>query len=227
MESIVVVNNIGYWTAFIAGFLSFFTPCILPIIPGFVAYFLASKNKNIKHSLINSLSFILGLSTVFINMGFLSGYIGGFLVDNKIYLNIAGGSIIILFGLYTMKVIDIPFLGKMSISSTLTSKKNFLSSFVLGLIFSLVWSPCLSPTLGTILILSSQSGQVVKGGVLLTIYSIGFGIPFVLSALLLERFAGVFDKVQKLQKKMELITGITLIVVGIFMITGLLDKVFS
>jgi cytochrome c-type biogenesis protein len=125
-----------------------------------------------------------------------------------------------------MKIIDIPFLNSMSMSSSAKSKKTFLSTFLLGLIFSIVWSPCLSPTLGTILLISSQTGNGIKGGILLTFYSVGFAIPFLLSAVLIERFSSHIAKIQKYQKTIEIITGIILIAIGILMVTNLFDKIF-
>ncbi len=222
----LVSTNISNLTAFVGGFLSFFSPCILPIIPGFVAYFIVPEEKKISSSLINAIAFVLGLSFVFVNLGVLSGYLGGFLTSKKIYLNIIGGTMVILFGLYIMKIIDIPFLNSMSISPTTKSKKTFLSTFLLGLIFSIVWSPCLSPTLGTILLISSQTGRGIQGGILLTFYSIGFAIPFLLSAILIERFSSHIAKIQKYQKTIEIITGIILIVIGVLMVTNLFDKIF-
>ncbi len=222
--NLFATSNIGNLTAFTAGILSFFTPCILPIIPGFIAYFISGEENHFIKSLLNSIFFVLGLSFVFINMGFLSGYFGSFLTDNRIYINIIGGIIVIIFGLYIMEVIKIPFLGKMSVSTSIKNKKNIFSSFILGLIFSLVWSPCLSPTLGTILVISSQSANASRGAFLLGLYSSGFAIPFILSAILLERFSLIFKKIEKHQKRIEQITGIILIIIGVIMIFGIMDK---
>ncbi len=221
--------NVGFvsvdiWTALVAGVATFFTPCILPVIPGFIAYFIADKENNLFRTTLNAVGFVVGLSFVFINMGVLSAYLGGFIEGNKGLVNVVSGLIVIAFGIHIAGIVKIPFVGKMGFNINVSSgKRGFIRALVLGLAFSVVWSPCLSPTLGAILIIASKSAEIWKGAELLLFYSVGMGIMFVATAMATRRLLWVISKMQRYQRGIEIATGVLLVVMGVIIACGKFD----
>ncbi len=214
---------------FIAGIVSFFSPCILPIIPVFISTLLTNPDDkpimigklrlNLK-ALLRVSMFVLGLSTIFVILGFAFGAIGRFLNTNEDTLLIVSGIIVILFGIYQTGIIKIPFLMKEKKVSAGKSRKGLLGAFILGLTFSLGWTPCIGPILAAVLALTASQGGVLTGGMYMAVYSLGMLIPFLIitifSDLLISKIRGIY----KHMNKIKIAGGIILIIMGILLLTN-------
>lgn len=214
----------------IAGVLSFFSPCIIPLLPVYVGYLSAEaggidktkENKINKRLVYQTLIFVLGLSTSFIILGIGAGAIGS-LINSRI-TNIISGVIVIILGLYHVGLFNIPFLlREKKITIKHSRKGGVIGAYLLGLTFSLGWTPCIGPVLGTVIGLASYKGQVLYGGLLMAVYSVGLAIPFVLISL----FAGIFlkhvKKVYKYLPIVRIVGGVLIILMGIMLLTGRLN----
>ena len=207
-----------YVFTFIEGFASFISPCILPMIPIYISYFIGEDNKKVSKAVINAIGFVLGFTTVFILLSILASSFGGIISNNIKYFKIVFGIIIILLGLNYMELIKIKFLNKIKTTNKNAKDLNFLKSFVFGMLFSISWTPCIGTFLASALLLISKNQDMVKGIILMLIYSIGLGIPFIISAALLEKLKEVFNFVKKHYNIIKKISGIILIIMGIYMI---------
>jgi len=214
--------------AFFAGFISFISPCVLPLIPGYVSFIcgttlneLDNKSKNFIFK--KSIFFSLGFSLVFISLGATATFIGSFLLQNSKILSIGSGVIIIFFGIYLLELIKINFLNKSFGNFNIKYSNNLLFPFIVGMGFGFGWTPCIGPILGSILAFASMEDSIYKGISLLSLYSLGLAIPFVLSSLLIKRFL-IFSKVaRKYLVNIKKISGIILIITGILIVTGKLQ----
>ncbi|MFH2034554.1 MAG: cytochrome c biogenesis protein CcdA [Candidatus Margulisiibacteriota bacterium] len=213
--------------AFFAGLLSFFSPCILPVIPSYIVYIAGVSLKDFegenkaeirKKTLINSLFFILGFSTIFILSGILAGALGHALFQFKDYLRIVGGVLIILFGLYLLGIVKIPLLDIEKRINLKSKPLGCLGSFLVGLTFASAWVPCVGPILGSILVLASSSQSVGWGGVLLISYSLGLAVPFLLTALAFNSALIFFKKIQQHMSLIMKISGIFIVIVGLLLL---------
>ena len=216
-----------YLITFLEGIISFISPCMLPLLPLYISYFTAdsdSDENNRKKVFFRALAFVAGFSTVFCVLGLFAGTLGAFLRKYKIILNIVCGVIVIVFGLSYLEIIPLPFFKGMRRSHKATS---VASAFVFGLIYAVSLSPCIGAFLGSALMLASTSGSVLKGVTLLFTYSLGMGIPFLLSAVLLDKLKNTFHAIKKHDKVINTVCGIFLIVTGVIMATGLMDKVLG
>lgn len=212
-----------YILAFLEGIITFISPCLLPMLPVYVSYFAGSNNKTTRKTLNNAIGFVCGFTTVFIALGALAGTIGSFLTKYQTAVNIVTGLIVIIFGLNFMGVL------KLNIFSGISKGKKdgelgFFSSYIFGLTFSISWTPCVGVFLGSALLLASQQGTVVSGIIMLVLYSLGLGIPFILSAVLIEKLKSTFNFIKKNYRIINIICGCLLVVVGILMMSGLLTK---
>jgi len=211
--------------SFIAGILSFFSPCILPLIPIYISYItgvsveeLQKGEKEIIKILSLTLSFIFGFTVVFVLMGASATAIGNLLLEKKDVLRIIGGAIIIIFGLHLTGILKIK---KLYTEKRITFKKKkigYLGAFLFGMAFSAGWTPCVGPVLSSILIIAANEKTVFRGMILLFFYSLGIGIPFIITSLLLHKLLGTLSKIKRHYKKIEIITGILLIILGILLI---------
>ncbi|MBR6632934.1 MAG: cytochrome c biogenesis protein CcdA [Clostridia bacterium] len=211
-----------YFITFLEGIITFISPCLLPMLPIYVSYFSAGGEKSSKKTLLNSVGFVLGFTVLFVSMGALAGTLGSFLTRYQRILNIVCGLVVIFFGLNFLGIFNINFAGKGN--SANTENLGFFSSFVFGLVFSVSWTPCVSAFLGSALMLASQRGHTLEGIYLLLLYSLGLGIPFVFSALLIDRLKSVFNTIKRYYKVINTVCGAFLVVIGILMATGLLGK---
>jgi cytochrome c-type biogenesis protein len=215
--------------AFAAGFLSFISPCVLPLVPSYITYITGvsfhdltdqEKRKKVKWTtLIHSCLFILGFSTVFILMGASASYLGQILSKYQTWIMKIGGILIILLGIHFILQI-FPFL---QIEKRFEMKRKplgYLGSFLVGIVFAAGWTPCIGPILSTILIYASTSQQMTTGIVLLASYSLGLGIPFLLASLAFNLFLSTFEKMRRYMKVIIFISGFFLIGVGILLLTG-------
>ena len=209
-----------YIISFFEGILTFISPCLLPMLPVYISYF-AGGEQNSKKTLSNALGFILGFTLLFTAMGALAGTLGSFLSKYQTVVNIVSGLIVIFFGLNFMGVIKLNlFKGSARMQ---TGQLGFFSSVLFGMVFSVGWTPCVGAFLGSALMLASQQGHVAEGTLMLLSYSLGLGIPFLLSAVLIDQLKGAFNFIKRHYTVINTICGGLLILIGILMATGVLN----
>ena len=212
-----------YLISFLEGIITFISPCLLPMIPIYVSYFAGGEQRNTKKTLTAALGFVLGFTLVFVTLGALAGSIGSFLNAHQQWVNVICGPVIIFFGLNFMGILHVQIF-RGSRRSVDTSNLGFFSAIVFGLVFSIGWTPCVGAFLGSALMLASQQGQVFVGIIMLLCYSLGLGIPFVLSAVLIDKLKSTFDWIKRNYKVINLISGSFLIFIGLAMATGFLGQ---
>lgn len=212
-----------YFISFLEGIITFISPCLLPMLPIYISYFAGGDTKNTKKTLTSALGFIFGFTIVFISLGALAGTLGNLLKEYQTVVNIISGLIVILFGMNYLGIFNLNiFQG--SRKSFNTDNMNFFSSILFGIIFSIGWTPCVGAFLGSALMMASQQGQTLTGMFMLLAYSLGLGIPFILSAVLIQKLKTTFDFIKRNYKIINTVSGILLIVVGVMMATGTLGK---
>ena len=208
-----------YVITFLEGFISFISPCMLPMLPVYISYFAGGADK--KHrTLLRSLAFVLGFSVVFILLGVFSGAIGRFLARYETIVNIICGGVVVIFGLSYLQIIPLRFLRGMQKRQEINS---IFSSFLFGVIYSVSLTPCVGAFLGSALMMASTSGSIATGALLLLSYSFGLGIPFLISAVLIDKLHTAFSFVKRNYRVINLVCGIFLIVIGILMMLGLMN----
>lgn len=211
-----------YFISFLEGIITFISPCLLPMIPLYISYFAGGKERNTKKTIKNALGFILGFTIVFVSMGALAGTFGNLLNEYKTVVDIITGLIVIFFGLNFLGVFKLNiFKGAKKVK---TDNLGFFSSMVFGIVFSIGWTPCVGAFLGSALMLAASQGHVVEGTVMLLLYSLGLGIPFFISAILIDKLRGAFAFIKKHYKIINTICGCLLVVIGVLMATGLFGK---
>lgn len=215
-----------YILSFLEGIITFISPCILPMIPVYISYF-ASGEENKKKTVANALGFVVGFTIVFVSLGAFAGILGGFLIKYKLVVNIITGLIVVIFGLNFMGVLKIGFLNKTKKADVEIKGSGLGASILFGIVFSIGWTPCVGAFLGSALMLASQQGTAIKGIIMLILYSVGLGIPFVISAVLIDRLKGLFDAIKKNYRIINLVSGGLLVVTGIMMMTGVFGYVVS
>lgn len=227
------ISGIGILAAFLAGAISFLSPCVLPLVPGYVSFIAGQPELRTTRqvgmraragALGLSTCFVLGFSTVFIALGAGASALGSLLLTWRTELNYLGGGIIILFGLVMLGVFRIPALSRDTrLNLNIPGGRPF-GAYVLGLAFAFGWTPCIGPILGAILTLSSTSGGMYDGIWLLAIYSAGLGVPFLLAALFTDAIAARIRGISKAGRWLYKGAGIAMIVMGIAVITGQLSR---
>lgn len=213
--------------ALMAGTISFLSPCVLPIVPPYLAYMsgvsmseLTDEKTARRKATIAALFFVLGLSTVFLFLGFTASLFGAFFLQNQdIFSKIAGG-VVFVFGLHFLGVLRIPFLDREARIETGETGGSAFGAYVLGLAFAFGWTPCIGPQLGAILSLAAGEASVARGTLLLGIYAAGLGIPFLLAAIFINRAMTVMNKLKRHMKLIEKIMGGLLLFVGTMLLTG-------
>mgnify|MGYP003292346009 CR=1 FL=1 len=212
-----------YFISFLEGIITFISPCLLPMLPIYISYFAGGEEQNTKRTFGNALGFVLGFTLVFMAMGALAGTVGSFLIKYQTIVNIVSGIIVILFGLNFLGILSLNLfrgIGK----NVDTDNMGFFSALIFGVVFSVGWTPCVGAFLGSALMLASTQAHMVKGIVLLLCYSLGLGIPFVMSAVLIDKLKGAFNFIKSNYIIINKICGIFLIVVGVCMATGILGR---
>ena len=211
-----------YVISFMEGILTFISPCLLPMLPVYLSYF-AGGEANSKKTLRNALGFILGFTILFTAMGALAGTVGSFFSRYQTAVNLVSGIIVIFFGLNFMGVIKLNlFRGGNRMQ---TGQLGFFSSLVFGMVFSVGWTPCVGAFLGSALMLASQQGHVLEGTLMLLSYSLGLGIPFFLSAVLIDQLKGTFNFIKRHYTLINYLCGGLLILIGVLMATGVLNAI--
>ncbi|MDO5643672.1 MAG: cytochrome c biogenesis protein CcdA [Paracoccus sp. (in: a-proteobacteria)] len=210
--------------ALIAGVLSFLSPCVLPVVPPYLAYMTGISVGGLKSgersAVPAALMFVLGLSTVFLAMGFTASSFGRAFAEYKDGLARIGGVLVIIMGLHFLHVFRIPMLNQEARLDAGDQGGSALGAYVLGLAFAFGWTPCIGPLLGSILTLSMNEGEVGRGTGLLGVYALGLGIPFLLSAIFVNRAIGLMNRVKPYLKTVERVMGALLVVIGVMLITG-------
>lgn len=204
---------------FIEGLISFISPCMLPMLPVYISFFAAGGEKN-RNVVLKSLFFVLGFTAVFVSLGVFAGFIGSFLVKFGAAINIICGIIVVIFGLSYLEIIHLPFFKGVS---GMRNVGSLFSAFLFGVIYSVSLTPCVGAFLGAALMQASNSGTALSGAVLLLFYSLGLGIPFVISALILDSLSGVFGFIKRNYRVINAVCGIFLIIVGVCMAFGVLS----
>jgi len=212
-----------YVIVFLEGIITFISPCLLPMLPIYISYFAGGGERSVKKSLIGAIGFVTGFTLIFVALGALAGTIGGLLSKYQTIVNLISGLIVILFGLNFLGVLNI-HLFRGSKRAVQTDNMGFFSSVLFGIIFSIGWTPCVGAFLGSALMLASQQGHVTEGMLMLLVYSLGLGIPFILSAVLIDYLKGTFDFIKRNYDVVNKISGGLLILIGILMATGLLGR---
>lgn len=226
------MENVSVLTAFFFGFLSFISPCVLPIVPGYLSFISGTSFDEMTGSdgrsevrrrvFINSIFFVLGFSLVFIALGASATFVGQLLREQLHLITKIAGAIIVIFGIHMTGLVRIPFLNYEKRFHTKGKSLGAIGAFVVGLAFAFGWTPCIGPILATILYFASQQENVTEGIILLSVYSAGLGVPFVLAGLSVTAFYGPFNRIKKHLRKIELFSGILLILVGILIMTNYL-----
>ncbi len=215
-----------YVIAFLEGIITFISPCLLPMLPIYISYFAGGEQRTTSKTFKGAIGFVTGFTIVFVILGALAGTIGSFLKEYQIVVNIVSGLIVIIFGLNFLGVFKLN-LFKDSQKSVNTDGMGFFSAMLFGVVFSIGWTPCVGAFLGSALMLASQQAHVIEGMLMLLLYSLGLGMPFILSAVLIDYLKGAFDWIKKNYKVINTISGIMLVLIGMLMATGMMKKILG
>ena len=207
-----------YVFTFLEGIASFISPCLLPMLPIYISYFIGEDDKNTSKAVINASGFVLGFTIVFLILSIFASQLGIFISSNIKYIKVVFGIIIILFGLNYMEILKIKFLNKSKVINTNTKNLNFIKAMLFGILFSISWTPCIGTFLSSALLLVAKQQDMIKGILLMVVYSIGLGIPFIISVALIEKLKEMFDFIKKNYNAIKKISGIILIIMGVYTI---------
>ncbi len=214
-----------YILLFLEGMITFISPCLLPMLPIYVSYFAGDGEGNTRRVVKNALGFILGFTAVFVLLGALAGTVGQLLKDYATIVNIVTGIIVIFFGLNFLGIFKLNVFKGSKFSGT--KKLGFFSSLLFGVVFSIGWTPCVGAFLGSALMIAANQGHVVEGMLMLLVYSLGLGIPFFISAILIDKLKGAFSFIKRHYNVINIVSGVLLVAVGLLMATGLFGKLLS
>lgn len=215
-----------YLISFLEGIITFISPCLLPMLPIYISYFAGGGERSAAKTVRGALGFVTGFTVVFVALGALAGTLGGLLREYQTAVNIVSGLVVIFFGLNFLGVFKLN-LFRGSSRSVNTDNMGFFSAMLFGVIFSLGWTPCVGAFLGSALMLASQQGHVLEGMLMLLTYSLGLGIPFVLSAVLIDYLKSAFQWIKKNYRVINLVSGSLLVLIGVLMATGTLGRLLS
>jgi len=226
----MISNEVTYIGAFVAGLLSFLSPCVLPLIPSYITYitgisFADLQAEHPSHvirqkTILHSICFICGFTTVFVLLGASATFIGSFLNENAIVIRKIGGALLVVLGIHVTGLMPLRFLLGEKRISIKHKPAGYAGSFLVGIAFAAGWTPCIGPILAAILAVAATAERVYQGILLLLLYSLGLGVPFLLSALAMHRFLIVFNRFKKFIRVFEIITGIFLVMVGVLIYTN-------
>lgn len=217
-----------YLISFLEGTVTFISPCLLPMLPIYISYFAGQDSDGQSGlSIRNALGFVLGFSFVFILLGAFAGTIGSVLKEHSTIVNVITGSIVVIFGLNFMDIVRLPFINSHRQFGSVAKQAGFLSSVLFGIIFSVSWTPCIGAFLGSALMLAASTGSSIRGIIMLFCFSLGLGIPFLVSAVLIERLKNTFEIIKKNYRIINLISGGLLVIVGFMMATGIMGYFLS
>lgn len=220
-------------TAMGAGLLTFLSPCVLPLIPGYVAFMtgmsaseLTAEDRKLSTILVPSLLFVLGFTVVFVALGASASAVGSFMTSNRRLFEIVAGVIILVLGFFMLGILRVPWLyGEARFEMQKARKFGTLAALVMGMAFAFGWSPCVGPILGSILMMAANTAEVGRGALLLGMYSLGLGIPFVLVALMLGRIKPVLNWLNRHTLVINRVAGVVLMILGVLILTGWIGPV--
>ena len=226
------MEEISYFYVMLAGLLSFLSPCVLPIVPGYLCFIAGTSldkaldNQEALRSnvLKYAISFVLGFSVVFVLMGASATYLSSLLYEYFDYLRIIGGIVIIIFGIHFTQLIQLPFLNSDTRIQINNYKPGLIGSFIVGLSFAFGWTPCIGPILGSVLSVAATSENIAEGTFLLAVYSAGLGIPFIIAAYGIGAFLKFLSKIRKHIRAIEIFTGLLLIIFGGLILTNRIQE---
>lgn len=218
-----------YVLSFLEGIITFISPCLLPMLPVYILYFTGGKAEEGKSrkTLINALGFVLGFTLVFVALGAFMAGLGSLLQRYQTVVNLITGVVVIIFGLNFMGILNIGLLNGTHKIQKEVKELGFFSAVVFGIIFSIGWTPCVGTFLGSALLMASQQGSVLQGIIMLLLYSLGLGIPFLVSALLIDKLKGTFQFIKTHYQVINRVCGALLVGIGILMMTGLMSRVLG
>jgi len=212
------------------GLVSFISPCILPLIPSYVSYITGisyeellsseAKKKNVRTTLQHSLAFVAGFSIIFVLLGATASFMGQVLIQYLDVIRIGGGVLIIIMGVFVMDLVNIPFLQREAKLRLKNRPAGYIGTVIVGMIFGAGWTPCTGPFLGSVLTLAMEADTLGRGMVLLMFYSLGLGIPFILSALAISEFLTHSHRLKGHFKAIKIASGVVLIIMGVLLITN-------
>jgi cytochrome c-type biogenesis protein len=221
--------DVTYWGALLAGLVSFLSPCVLPLVPPYLCYMagvsldqLTGQSSEViarRTVMLSSAAFVLGFSTVFVTLGATASAIGRFVASYADILAAVGGAVIIVMGLHFLGVFKIPFLQR-TLRVDLDNRAGPVGSYLLGLAFAIGWTPCIGPVLGTILFVAGAEQTVGQGALLLAVYSLGLGVPFIIAGLFAGRFMDFMRKFRSHLGTVERVMGGALVLTGVLFMTG-------
>ncbi|MDI6751994.1 MAG: cytochrome c biogenesis protein CcdA [bacterium] len=222
------MKDISLFVAFFAGVLSFFSPCVLPMIPFYISFIsglsinelieTGAKKKALGKVLLSAIFFVLGFSSVFISLGASATYLSRLILGYERMLRIILGTVVIIFGLHLSGIFNIRFLQTEKRFHLAKIPKNLLGSFLLGFTFAFGWTPCVDPILGTILSFAATKEKVTEGVILLSFYSLGLGLPFILTSIALGTFLSYLEKIKRYFRLISIISGMFIIGMGILLL---------
>lgn len=223
-------QHVTYLGAFIAGLLSFLSPCVLPLIPSYITYItgLSFADLQAEHpshivrrkAMLHALAFIAAFTVVFVLLGASATFVGSFLQEHIGVVRKVGGVLIVLFGIHVTGLVPLHFLMGEKRVQLHQKPAGYVGSFLVGIAFAAGWTPCIGPILASILMVAATEGSIMQGIILLLLYSLGLGIPFFLSALAMHHFLTVFNRFKKFIRVFEICTGLFLVLVGILIYTN-------
>ncbi len=219
------------------GVVSFASPCILPLIPSYVSYITGisydelvsreSRRKNMNITLLHSLAFVGGFSLIFVLLGATASFAGSILSQHLNIIRVVGGILIIIMGVFVMDVVNIPFLQREAKLHLKTRPAGYIGTLLVGMIFGAGWTPCTGPFLGSVLALAMTTDTLGRGMALLAFYSLGLGVPFILSAIAISAFLSSFDRLKRHFKVIKIVSGVILVVMGVLLVTDSMTLVTS
>jgi len=216
----------SYVIAFLEGIITFISPCLLPMLPIYISYFAGGGERSTSKTLKGALGFVTGFTVIFVILGALAGTVGSFLREYQTAVNIVSGAIVIVFGLNFLGVLKLNLFrgGHRSVN---TDNMGFFAAMLFGMIFSIGWTPCVGAFLGSALMLASQQAHIAEGMLMLFAYSLGLGIPFILSAVLIDYLKSAFNWIKKNYRVINIASGSLLVLIGILMATGTLGRLLG
>lgn len=224
------MKDVSFPLAFLAGIMSFLSPCVLPLLPSYVSFITGvsfedlttgTDKRKIRYlTITNSLTFILGFSSVFVALGASSSAVGKFMFEYQEWIRIGGGVLIIVFGLFVAGFLKMDFLMRDKKVHLSGKPAGYVGTFLVGMTFAAGWTPCIGPILGTILLYASSQGSALYGFKLLAVYSLGLALPFFISSLAINSFLSYSKKLMRYMRVIMIVSGLLLILFGILLLTN-------